>query len=50
MCMRGERIDLRSDELSLELSERSTLCTSCFTAGKIPPVLRSEDSATSVDM
>ena len=53
MCMRGERLDLRSVELSLELSERSNLCTSClssFTAGKIPPGLRSEVSATSVDI
>ena len=50
MCMRGERVDLRSVELSLELSERSTLCTSYFTAGNIPPGLCSESSATFVDM
>jgi len=48
--MRGDSIDLRSVELSLELSERSTLRMSYFTAGKIPPGLRSEGSATFVDM
>jgi len=48
--MRGERIDLRSGEPSLELSKRSTLCTSYFTAGKIPPGLHSEVSENFVDM
>jgi len=47
--MRGERIDFRSVELLLKLSERSALRTSCFTAGKIPPSIRSEGSATFVD-
>lgn len=49
--MRDERVDLHSVELSLELSERSALCTSYFTAGKIPPTrsLRTECSATFVD-